>query len=245
MKRTALGVLVTLAVGTLLHIGHRNGRTTAAGSAAGVPQESAGVVPQNALAKERLNRWGRLARALQVGPGSKETLAMPAAGRPPALPLSYKDVPPTAELERAYRSLEDEYGPMFFSLLEGMLARRAQIATCGIKEQGAVWAEIHFSVAPDHKTMLASEINFDRNISFAEETAETARECIRSAVLHEQDPYVVGGPPGREMDDSDSIVVYDLISFPIEDDELYELFSRASPAAFHATQTKKKYGFPR
>jgi hypothetical protein len=164
------------------------------------------------------------------------------ADAPKTLPLNHDDIPMTPELQKGFAGLEREYGPMFLARLDGELSRRAQLATCGINDVGALVVEIHYSTDPDGKTMTANEVKIDKmGNSFQGAVADKAKECVQNAILHETVPFDRRGPRGLLMD-PDEALVYDIVKFPVETDELYEFLQTGALASYHAMETKQTYG---
>jgi hypothetical protein len=146
-------------------------------------------------------------------------------------------------LEKGLMQLSEEYGPMYTAVLDAMLARRAQLASCGIQDEGAVIIKIHSVADKDTggKTMTADGVRIERS-TFTNEAAARVEACIQKYVLHETTEAALDGPNGTKMDPEEA-VEFDLVDFPIERDEDYDFLNTGSLEAFHHRATKQRYGF--
>ena len=199
------------------------------------------ATPQRAVSESAAHAAEAPRVALAASPPIPSVPPVGAAPPAPAsLPRSHTDFPVTPELRAVYATLEKDYGPMLYSMIDGDLIRRAAVATCGITEPGAVHIVIESTVNPDGKTTTASTVTMRRS-SYAGELAARVEECVRESVLPEEVPFERRGPNGRLMSNK-STYRDDIISFPVEEDEFYQFF-QGSIDAFQMTATRKRY-FP-
>jgi hypothetical protein len=164
------------------------------------------------------------------------------------LPLSTADVPVTPKLEEALRALYKTYGPGLTTWIDGKLARRAELAKCGISEPGAAKFAIRSLVDHNAGTHTVEELD-DIETSYQGEMNDLVVACIRKAVVGKVEAHVSEVPSWfndeqrRDWRDSPLEFEIDTVSFPIEDDELYQLFSEGRASAYQEANTKSRYGW--
>jgi hypothetical protein len=164
------------------------------------------------------------------------------------LPLSTAEVPITPELDKAYQELYKTYGPGVTTWIDVKLARRAELAKCGITEPGAAKFVLRSRVDFKTGTQEVEEL-VDIVTSYKDETNDIAIGCIRNAVIGKVEKHVAAVPTWfsdeqrRDWQDSPLDHEIDTVSFPIETDELYQLFTNARASAYQESETKGKYGW--
>lgn len=164
----------------------------------------------------------------------------------PLLPTSHSEVPVTPTIERTYAEIEKQWGPGYVTWLDGKLARRAAIASCGVEEPGAAKILIGSKVSADRKTQVSQTVQI--LTSYQGELDDIVTNCIRNAVLGISSDHVtatpdwVGPDMKKNFGQSDEDHEFDTIGFPVESDELYDVFSGES-SAYSATRTKQEYGW--
>jgi hypothetical protein len=163
--------------------------------------------------------------------------------RPAPLPLNVADLPASPELENAERALEKTYGPMWVNILNNWLARRAQLAACGIRAPGGIMMEIRANVDPDSggKTFTTHQVRII-NSSFSGRDADQVKQCVDGAVLHEVKEAAIEGPNGVRMNPNQA-TEFDIVEFPIENDRLYTLLKTGVWDSFSSMPIRKKYGW--
>jgi hypothetical protein len=188
-------------------------------------------------------RTARTSRNVARPPSLPVTIQPTNEARPAPLPLNVAELPVTPQLEEAQHALEKTYGPMWVNILNNWLARRAQLASCGVRQQGAIMLEIRANADADSggKTFTTNQVRII-NSSFSGRDAEQVKQCVDGTVLHEVKEAALEGPNGVRMNPSRA-TEFDIVEFPVESDRLYTFLKTGVWADFGSGPIRKKYGW--
>ncbi len=164
------------------------------------------------------------------------------------MPLSTAEVPISPELDKAYQELFRTFGPGVTTWIDVKLARRAELAKCGITARGAAKFVVRSRVDFKTGTQKVEEL-VDMVTSYKGEMNAAVIACIRNAVIGKVEKHVAAVPSWfndeqrRGWQDSPLDHELDTVSFPIEADELYQLFTNARASAYQESETQARYGW--
>lgn len=241
--KTTLGVVLAIAVAVGIFVAHRSGAHPSHNlvrAMAHDPLAARGEAPP----AQRIPRQPRIP-VIQVRATPSSTGA---ESRPPHLPLSTAEVPITPELDSAYQELKKTFGPGVMTWIDGKLARRAELAKCGIDEPGAAKFVLRSRVDFKTGTQKVEEL-VSITTSYEGEMNDIVVDCIRKAVVGKVEKHVSEVPAWfndeqrRDWQDSPLDHEIDTVGFPIENDELYQLFNTGRASAYQETETKTRYGW--
>jgi hypothetical protein len=191
----------------------------------------------------------RQSRRLPVKPRSVTPSPAGAESAPPKkLPLSVAEVPLTPKLDEAYQELYKTFGPGITTWINNKLARRAELAKCGINEPGAAKFVLRSQVDHENGTQKIDQL-VGVVTSFQGEMDDIVVRCIHDAVMGKVEKYTSETPDWfaeevrQEWKDNPLLHEIDTVSFPIENDELYKLFTDARASAYQESETKAQYGW--
>jgi hypothetical protein len=235
--KTTLGVLLAMVIVVGAWIFHTRRAPNAPRIAAQTARDQAAAP----LARLPRMAYGK-ARATVPSPAGAESRAVR------KLPLSTAEVPLTPKLEDAYRELNKTFGPGVMKWIDGKLARRAELAKCGISDPGGAKFVLRSRVDHQAGTHTVEEL-VAVSTSYEGEMNDIVTDCIREAVMGKVEAHVSEVPSWfndeQRNDWQNSLLEHeiDTVSFPIEDDELYQLFSDGRASAYQETNTKAQYGW--
>jgi hypothetical protein len=243
--KTTLGVLLAIAVLAGAWSAYRIGSQRSKDSRSGPPPASAVTRGDEAPASH-------VVHSARLPPLQARSTASSSAGAEshpvPKLPLSTAEVPLTPKLDEAYQELYKTYGPGVTTWIDVKLARRAELAKCGISEPGAAKFVLRSRVDQKAGTQTVEEL-VSIVTSYQGEMNDIVIACVRDAVIGKVEKHVSAVPAWfnaeqrRDWQDSPLDHEIDTVSFPIQDDELYRLFSEGRVSAYQETETKAQYGW--
>jgi len=244
MKRRiglVLGLWVVLAGLGLVAMRTRWSATAAHASASEAPSPMSTVRVPTLARRSPVSATGPTPAGAYPSAPKPDGGAVVATGpHPSGLPLSYKDVPLTPELEQGLRELTKAYGPMGPSVLDSELLRRAELAMCNIQETGLIMVAVQYAAEPGDTTATAYDVEIRRASKFLlGPHGDEIRACLRDKLIGQVVPLErrMGGKALLPL----PFEFIDTISFPIPEGEIYDFLHNGNMDSFYSMATRKKF----